>query len=62
MAFEGEDFTRIEETALQNHSGEIGKYYNNIFIERAIVGERLRATIGLPIRKEVCSMHHFQME
>ena len=31
--------------------GEIGKYYDNIFLERAIVGERLRTTMGLPIRK-----------
>ncbi|WP_302627160.1 4Fe-4S dicluster domain-containing protein [uncultured Eubacterium sp.] len=51
MAFEGGDFTRIEELPYKIIPGEIGKYYNNVFLERAIVGERLRATIGLPIRK-----------
>ena len=51
MAFEGGDFKRIEDLPYQIVPGEVGKYYNNIFLERAIVGERLRTTIGLPIRK-----------
>ncbi|MBQ7433358.1 MAG: 4Fe-4S dicluster domain-containing protein [Lachnospiraceae bacterium] len=51
MAFEGGDFNRIEDLPYKIVPGEIGKYYDNIFLERAIVGERLRATIGLPIRK-----------
>lgn len=51
MAFEGGDFNRIENLPYEIIPGEMGKYYNNIFLERAIVGERLRATIGLPIRK-----------
>lgn len=51
MAFEGGDFNRIEDLPYKIVPGEIGHYYDNIFLERAIVGERLRATIGLPIRK-----------
>ncbi len=50
MAFEGGDFTRIDNLPYKIVPGETGKYYDNIFLERAIVGERLRATIGLPIR------------
>lgn len=50
MAYEGGDFSRIEELPYKLVPGEIGNYYNNIFLERAIIGERLRATIGLPIR------------
>lgn len=51
MAYDGSDLSRIEELPYEIIPGEIGKYYNNIFLERAIVGERLRATMGLPIRK-----------
>lgn len=51
MAFDECDLSRIEDLPYEIVPGEIGKYYNNIFLERAIVGERLRATMGLPIRK-----------
>ena len=51
MAFDGSELSRIEDLPYEIVPGEIGKYYNNIFLERAIVGERLRATMGLPIRK-----------
>ena len=51
MAYEGGDFSRMEELPYKIMPGEIGSYYDNIFLERAIIGERLRATIGLPIRK-----------
>ncbi len=50
MAFEGGDFSRIDELPYKLVPGEVGKNYDNIFLERAIIGERLRATIGLPIR------------
>lgn len=50
MAYEGGDFSRIEELPFKLVPGEIGNYYDNIFLERAIIGERLRATMGLPIR------------
>lgn len=50
MAYEGGDFSRIDELPFKLVPGEIGTYYDNIFLERAIIGERLRATIGLPVR------------
>ena len=50
MAYEGGDFARIEELPFKLVPGEVGNYYDNIFLERAIIGERLRATIGLPVR------------
>lgn len=50
MAYEGGDFSRIEELPFKLVPGEVGNYYDNIFLERAIIGERLRATIGLPVR------------
>lgn len=51
MAYDGSDLSRIEDLPYEIIPGEIGKYYNNIFLERAIIGERLRATMGLPVRK-----------
>ena len=51
MAFEDSPLSKIEDLPYEIVPGEIGKYYDNIFLERAIVGERLRATMGLPIRK-----------
>lgn len=51
MAYDGSDLSRIEELPYEIVPGEIGKNYDNIFLERAIIGERLRATMGLPIRK-----------
>jgi [FeFe] hydrogenase (group B1/B3) len=51
MAYNDDPLTRIEDLPYEIIPGEIGKYYDNIFLERAIVGERLRATMGLPIRK-----------
>jgi len=50
MAYEGGDFSRIDQLPFKLVPGEIGTYYDNIFLERAIIGERLRATIGLPVR------------
>lgn len=51
MAFESAPLSKIEDLPYEIVPGEIGKYYDNIFLERAIVGERLRAAMGLPIRK-----------
>ena len=49
-AFEGGDFSRIDELPYKLVPGQLGENYDNIFLERAVIGERLRATIGLPIR------------
>lgn len=50
MAYEGGDYHRIEELPYKILPGEVGKYRDSIFLERAIVGERLRLSIGLPLR------------
>ncbi|MDE7299653.1 MAG: 4Fe-4S dicluster domain-containing protein [Lachnospiraceae bacterium] len=41
---------RIEELPYKIIPGEIGNFRNDIFLERAIVGERLRLAMGLPNR------------
>ena len=41
---------RIEELPYKIIPGEIGKFRNDVFLERAIVGERLRLAMGLPYR------------
>ena len=51
MAFEGGDYA--EEIRKLPHKiipGEVAKYRQNILVERAIVSERLRLAIGLPLR------------
>lgn len=50
LAYEGGDYSRIEELPYKIVPGEIAKYRDSIFLERAIVGERLRLAIGLPLR------------
>ena len=50
MAYEDRPLSHIEDLPYEIIPGEIGKNYDNIFLERAVIGERLRATIGLPIR------------
>ena len=51
MAFENQPLSHIEDLPYEIIPGEIGRNYDNIFLERAVIGERLRATLGLPIRK-----------
>ena len=46
MAYEDYPLSHIEDLPFEIIPGEIGKYYDNIFLERAIIGERLRATLG----------------
>ena len=50
MAYEGGDYSRIEELPYKILPGEVNKYRTSIFLERAIVGERLRLACGLPVR------------
>lgn len=50
LAYEGGDYARIEELPYRIIPGEIAKYRDSVFLERAIVGERLRLAIGLPLR------------
>ena len=42
MAYEGGDYSRIEELPYRIVPGEVSRYRDSIFLERAIVGERLR--------------------
>ena len=41
---------RIEELPYKIITGEVGNYRNDVFLERAIIGERLRLAMGLPCR------------
>lgn len=41
---------RIEELPYQIIPGEVGNFRHDVFLERAIVGERLRLAMGLPCR------------
>lgn len=51
LAYEGDgDYSAIEELPYKIIPGELAKYRESIFLERAIVGERLRLAIGLPLR------------
>ena len=50
MAYEGGDYSRVEELPYKILPGEVSKYRDSIFLERAIVGERLHLSMGLPLR------------
>ncbi len=51
MAYEGGDYAqRFEEIPYKIVTGEIPQYRDSVFKERAIVGERLRLAVGLPLR------------
>lgn len=50
LAYEGGDYSRIEELPYKIVPGEVAMHRESIFLERAIVGERLRLAIGLPLR------------
>lgn len=51
LGYEGGDYKRIEDIPYKIIPGEIASYRDSVFLERAIVGERLRLTMGLPLRK-----------
>ena len=50
LAYEGGDYSRIDELPYKILPGEVASYRDSIFLERAIIGERLRLAIGLPLR------------
>ncbi len=50
MAFEGGDYSRIIDLPYRIIPGEVATYRESVFLERAIVEERLRLAIGLPLR------------
>ena len=52
LAYEGGDYAeKIERLPFEILPGERATYRDSIFLERAIIGERLRLGIGLPLRK-----------
>ena len=51
LAYEGGDYcSRMEKLPYEIIPGEVGTYRESIFLERAIVGERIRLAMGLPLR------------
>lgn len=51
MGYEGGDYSRIEDLPYKIVPGEVAEHRSSIFLERAIVGERLRLAMGLsPVR------------
>ena len=51
LAFEGGDYAKaIEHLPFKIIPGEVARHRQNIFLERAIISERLRLAIGLPLR------------
>lgn len=49
FAYEGGDYSKFETLPYKIIPGEISTYRESIFLERAIVGERLRLAMGLPL-------------
>ena len=52
---------RMEEIPYEILPGTKAKYRDSIFLERAIIGERLRLGMGLPVR-DILNIQIFQME
>jgi [FeFe] hydrogenase (group B1/B3) len=50
LAYEGGDYSRIEKLPYKIIPGERASHRESIFLERAIVGERLRLCIGLSLQ------------
>ena len=51
LAYEHDEYSSIEELPYQIIPGEVPTYRDSVFVERAIVGERLRLAMGLPLRR-----------
>ena len=49
LAYEGGDYRRIDKLPYEILPGEVGNERDSIFLERAIVGERIRA--GSAVRR-----------
>lgn len=63
LAYEGGDYcSRMEKLPYEIIPGEVGTYRESIFLERAIVGERIRLAMGLPLRdvteENMIDQHH----
>ena len=51
MAYEGQSPEMLEELPYKIIPGEVASYRDSIFLERAVVGERLRVAMGMSLRK-----------
>lgn len=50
LAYEGGDYSRIDLLPFKIIPGDVPRYRHDVFLERAIVTERLRLACGLPFR------------
>lgn len=50
LAYNGDDLSKLEEIPFKIIPGEVPTYRDSVFVERAIVGERLRLALGLSLR------------
>ena len=56
LAYEGGDYSRIDLIPYKIVPGEVAQHRHDVFLERAIVQERLRLACGLPAQSaEVCA-------
>ena len=50
LAYEGGDYSRIDLLPYSIVPGEVARHRHDVFLERAIVQERLRLAVGLPLQ------------
>ncbi|MEG2842167.1 MAG: iron hydrogenase, partial [Ruthenibacterium sp.] len=50
LSYENKDLTELTKIPYTIIPGEMGSYRGSVFLERAIVSERLRLCMGLPLR------------
>ena len=50
FAYEQKDLSKIEDLPYEIVPGEIARYRDSIYRERAVVGERLRLAMGMSLR------------
>ena len=52
LAYEGGDYAdKLARLPFEIIPGEISSYRDSIFLERAVIGERLRLAMGLPVQR-----------
>lgn len=50
LAYEGEDYLKLNELPYEIIKGEKAEFRNSVFLERAIVEQRLRLAMGLSLK------------
>ena len=50
LAYEGGDLTRVDEIPYKMIQGEVAKHRHDVFLERAIVQERVRLALGMDLQ------------